>query len=433
MNKRDFFLAALRAGLANKRAWVISAFAITNEAPDKWKQNPYQFRIVRTPTAVFFVNDIGELIKIDDAIANEPLFGRQEKIDLVPGDLINVNTNITTTYGNCLANAVLLIWPFGNKIPFISGRFNTSTIEELVLPRFADDPTPGVSGDDPKLIYVNEYLKFQDAGIYLTNFMQLFTPAGTPKTMTFHPDRFKLKEKLLEENKDRLHDPAVVALIEAELVKLDKQWLKGDRGEDFYIKAKSYNIVRKKLGGMYGAEPGLEEKVEVDLIKRSLSEGWDLTKFESMNNAQRAGSFNRGAQTELGGEAVKALLRASSNINVIPGDCGTQLGMPMNVDGDNYKKLIGRSVVTHEGPVMVNAEDAKNYVGRYVLVRSPQFCHSPLTDRCEVCVGKNLAANPDGASVAISNVGSTFLAIFMSAAHSKGTSVAKMDVKSAFT
>jgi len=433
MNKRDYFLTALKAGLARKRAWVISAFSVTDESPDKWKSDPYQYRLVRTPKNIFFVNENKELELLEVEDASKPLYARNGGVELKTGDLANVFTDMITTYGNCLANAVLLIWPFGTKIPFITGRFSTGTVEDLIISRLTDDPTPGVSGSDPKAIYVNEYLKYVDGSGYLTNFMQLFTPAGTPKTMVFHPDRFKLKAKLLEENKDRLHDPAVVALIEAEMVKLDKEWLKGDRGADFYIKGKSFNIVRKKLGGMYGAEPGLEEKVEVDLITNSLSEGWDLSKFTSMNNAQRAGSFNRGAQTELGGEAVKALLRASSNINVIPGDCGAQIGMPTDISGDNYKKLIGRSVVTKDGPILVDSESASAFVGKRVLIRSPQFCHSPLTDRCEVCMGKNLADNPDGASIAISNVGSTFLGIFMSAAHSKGTSVAKMDVMSAFT
>jgi hypothetical protein len=432
MNKRDYFLAALKAGCGRKRGWVISVFAVTDEGAERWKNDPYQFRIVRTPKAIFFVNQNKELEPIDDVDPTKPLFVRNEAISLAINDMANVFDPIRTTYGNCLANDVLLCWPFGKKVPFITGRFSTGVIEDAILSKITDDVQPGVSGEDPNAIYINEYLKYVDGTVYLTNFTQLFTPAGTEKTMTFHPLRNELKKRLLEENKDRLHDPAVVALIEAELVKLDKEWLKGDRGEDFYIKGKSFNIVRKKLGGMYGAEPGLEEKVEVDLISNSLSEGWDLKKFASMNNAQRAGSFNRGAQTELGGEAVKALLRASSNINIVKGDCGTKLGKPIDVDGSNYKQLVGRSVQLKEGPILVDAESAKAYVGRRVMVRSPQFCHSPLTDRCEVCMGKNLADNPDGASVAISNVGSTFLAIFMSAAHSKGTTVAKMDLMSAF-
>lgn len=432
MNKRDLYLRALGDLTFLRRAWIFSAFAIINEAPDAWQKDPYNYRIVYTPVSAHYVDpDTRKLVQIEDAVPGQPIYAKGAAIDLKAGEVPNLFTDVTTTYGNVLFNYVSLVWPFGKKIPFQLGRVNASDIEELILPIFRDDPLPGEPRSQ-EFIYVSEYLKFSDSMSFLTNFTQLFVPGGTKKTLTAHPGMAELKKRLLEENKDRLHDPAVIAKIEAELIALDKEWLKGDPGENFLISKKSMNIVRKKMFGMYGAEPGLEEKVSVDLIANSLSEGWDVSKYATLNNILRAGSFNRGAQTELGGEAVKSLLRASSNINIVDQDCGSTLGAIVDVDGSNFKRLVGYSVVTPEGPLLVTRETAPSYVGKTVIRRSPQFCNLPHSDYCAICVGENLAQNPDGASVGIAEIGSLFLAIFMSAAHSKGTSVAKMDVETAF-
>lgn len=429
MKKRDFLLKALNSGVAKKRAWVVSAFALTREGPDDWRENPYEFRVVHTPINVFYVNDVRQLVLIEDAEPNKPLFdARLDRIQLKPGDLPNVDREIDTTVGNALLNTVTLGYWFKNKIPFMTGRFAPKDQESKILPILIDDPEDGTPPPDDKIV-ISEYLQFRDAVFYMTNFMQLFTPAATKKTMIEPPGIRELKYRLLEENKDRLDDPAVIAQIDAQLVQHIRDFLKGDRGADFLISGKSINIVAKKLYGMVGAEPGLEEKVTVDLVSRSLNEGWDPRKLPTMLNAARAGSFYRGKQTELGGVVVKEILRASQNINIVDTDCGTRVGDPMFITGSNYKKLINSSIVDKDGALAIDTEDqAKTFIGKRVMRRSPAYCKLDHTDRCAVCAGKDLAASPDAASVACAQVGSDFMLIFMSAAHSKGTSVQLLDI-----
>jgi hypothetical protein len=431
MNRHELFLAAMQALEFKRRAWVISAFALVRETPDAWKENPYPYRIVQTPTGHFYVSpdDTNKLVPIPGTKAGEPVLNLKEKVTIEKGTFINLDKTIETTYGNILANHILLIHPFGNKIPYMEGRFGADKIEAIILPRLKDDLEPGVAGNASD-IYVSEYLAFCNAAFFLVAFTQLCVPAATRKTMTCSPDIVALKESLIEKNKDRLHDPAVIASIDAELVKHDREWMKGDLGEGFLIKKKSFEVVRKKLYGMHGAEVGLNEGIDVDLIQNSLSQGWDINKFPAMNNSLRAGSFNRGHQTMLGGESVKWLLRASSNIAITVDDCKSRLGITKDITGENYEWINGFSIITPDGSKFIpDAEAAKTYIGKRVVVRSPMFCNLSKTDYCKCCVGARLKDNPTGGSAAVAAYGGVFLAIYMKMAHGKALTLAKMDFK----
>ena len=435
MNKLEFFLAAMAAGEYRRRAWVISAFSMIREAPDAWRKDPYPYRIVQTQAGHLYVNpsNTSELLPLeggfDGGIAP---FSFKDRVQLAPGSIPNLTKDVDTTYGNLLFNFVACIWPFHDKIAYLEGRISPSKMEDMILPRLKDTPPEGAERKQED-IYVDEYLKFTDAMFYLAGFTQLCVPAGTRKTMTPAPGIIELKERLLEENKDRLHDPAVIAKIQKELVAFDKAYIADDLGSGFLITNKAYEVVRSKLFGMHGAEMGLAEGVDVELIRNSLSQGWDIEKFPAMNNSLRAGSFNRGAQTMLGGESVKWLLRASSNISVTADDCGATLGNEVFVDASKLGWITGFHVVDPQGgsKQVVTPEDARSYLGQRITVRSPMFCRLPKTDYCKACVGQRLAENPTGLSAAISEYGSAFLSIYMAAAHGKALTTAKLDFKTA--
>lgn len=440
MNKLEFFLKAMVADEYRRRAWVITAFSLIKEDPEAWQKDSYPYRIVQTPTGFFFVDpdNANQLTQITDAVAGEPLYNVKERVT-VPGGLVpSLSAETETTYGRLLFNYTAVIYPFGTKMPYMNKQVAPREMEDLILPRLKDDPEEGdapiaqprtVTGRD---IYVSEYLKFCDAMFFLAGFTQICVPAATRKSMVRAPGIDALRDKLVAENADRLHDPAVIAKIDAELVAYDRTYLKGDASMGFLIGKKSFDIVRKKQFGMHGAETGLSEGIEVELIQRSLSEGWDIEKFPAMNNSLRAGSYNRGAQTMLGGESVKWLLRASSNISVTADDCGTRLGNKITVDGSNFTFLSGFHVIAGEGSVPVpDDEAAKKYIGKTVMVRSPMYCKLDKTDYCKCCVGARLAENPTGLSAAISEYGSAFLSIYMAAAHGKALQLAKLDFKTA--
>lgn len=431
MYKAEFFKLAMQNGAFKKRAWTISCFSVISEEMNAWKKNPYPYRVVQTPTAVFFVNpdDNYQLTKLDECKPNEPPFTFLHGLELHAGDFPNVKKTIITTYGNVFFNCCCIVHAFDDKLDFFEGRVSVSQVENAIVDRL-------VSNDitDPKFITVNEYLKFVNAVMFLTNFTQLCVWAATAKSMTPPPGLKQFKAELLEKFKGKLTDPAIIAQIDAELVKFDAEYLKGDPSENFLISKKSRQVVRKKLFLMAGAEAGLTDGVAVDLIQNSLVEGWEISKFAQMNNTLRAGSYNRGAQTELGGVSVKTLLRASSNITATIEDCGSIMGRKQFVQDDNFKRLVNLSIVTDTGPLLItSAEEAGKYLGKTVIVRSPMFCKLSKTDYCLTCVGKRLARNPMAISMAVSAYGSVFLNLFMKKMHGTTLSLAKYDYKSSIT
>ena len=417
----------MKAGLYKKLEWVVSAFSISQET-----DSVYAYKIKTDPTGHYYLdpNTLKDYIKLEDGIAGVPLFDAKETVDISGEDIVNLNESITTTYGNLLANYILLVYPFGPKIPYVNKKIDLGSIEKFILPIFKSNPPAGEQRD-PKFIYVDEYLALGNAVIYCCSFAQLFTWGLTEKII-IPPEWVKEeKAKLVEKYKDRLNEAAVVAMIDAELVKKYKEYIKDDPGANFLISKKSTDTVAKKKYLMVGGELGLsEDTVNVDLIENSLAEGWDLDKFPVMLNTLRAGSYNRGAQTVLGGVAVKGLLRASANLNVTADDCGSRLGMVADIAQDNLDRFIGLSVILKDGTkIMQKKEDVGAYLGKRILVRSPMYCKLDKTDYCKICLGERLANNPEGLSIAVSEYGSTFLSIFMKGAHSKALQLARMNWK----
>lgn len=434
MDKYAYFLAAMRAGEYRRRAWIYSAFALIQEAPDAWKADPYPYRIVQTPAGCFFVDpeNNNELTQLKGIEPGKPPFAVTEYINLKAGDVPNLKKDLKTRIGNVLFNYTTIVYALNSKLPFQEGRVNARNMEDLILEKLKDTPENEADRKDDE-IYVDEYLKYADAIFFLTCYSQICVPAGSPKSMTHAPGIREYRDKLLAEQPDRHNDPAFVAEVDAKLVAYDKEYLKDDRSKDFYIKGKSFDIVRKKRFGMHGAEVGIEEGVGVKLIPNSLSEGWDIKHFPAMNDSLRTGSYNRGAQTMLGGESVKWLLRASSNVSIREDDCNSPVGIERDVTEENYKSFIGFSFVTSKGSIVVDKDNISSFIGKKATVRSPMYCRTKENGYCKVCCGPKLADNPTGLSTAVSETGSAFLDMYMSAAHAKATKLAALDVDTAFT
>jgi hypothetical protein len=429
MLKSEYFLNAMKAEEFRRTAWVIAAFSLTSEDPAKWKTDNYPYRLVQLPTGFWFVDpeNRDNLIQIEGVKAGEPLFRFKEEIHLKAKSVPNLKKDITTTYGNLLVNYTSIIWPFGEKIEYIEGEIKARQIESMIAKRLRDTPKQGEKRSN-EFIYVDESLKFTNSMFFLAGFSQLCVPAGSRKLMTVSPDVIKLRDKLIKENEGHLNDPEVIAKIDAQLVQADKDWIKGDPAEHFLLYGKAYNIVRRRLFLQVGAEMGLDDKQTVAYIPRSLSEGLDPKHFPAMNNALRAGSFNRGAETQLGGESVKWLLRASSNMAVTKDDCGSKLGNEVTIDS-NKDNWIGFTVITNGGGVKLTEDNIGQYMGKTVSMRSPMYCKLSKTDFCKTCVGDRLASNPTALSAAVAQYGNDFLLIYLAAAHGRALLLAKMDYR----
>jgi hypothetical protein len=433
MDKRAYFLKAIKAKKYEDLNWIIGLFSITKVNSDK----PLQFyELNQTAVQMLFMdpenkNLENQLTVIDDAVPGQPLFKPRETLDLKAGDLPNLFEDVTTTYGNVIFNCCAIINAFGSKMPYINGSVSVDALESSIAKKLKDNPVDPLLRKDNEY-YVDELIKFSDGLVFLTGLTQVCVWGATEKVITPPPGLKEYKKKLLEEFAGRLSDPTVIAEIDKRLVAFDAEYLKGDPGGDnFLVGSKMRNVTRKKMFLMLGGEAGLDEKSGLDLIQNSLNEGWQIDKFPAMNNSLRAGSFNRGAETQLGGESVKWLLRASSNIKALDQDCGSTMGRLTLVDKSNDSKLIGfTALVNNQKVKFEESKDYEPYLGKKLLIRSPLYCLLEKTDYCFTCIGDSLAKNPTGLSLAISEYGSGMMGIFLAKMHGTQLAVATMDYKS---
>ncbi|WJJ54898.1 RNA polymerase beta subunit [Xanthomonas phage RTH11] len=426
MFKRDYFLLAMQSGLYLHKRWVLEAFAMTRPNPVPHEYTHGLTTIDDGRYAMMDKEQDDGINVIEDAMPGEPLFRPLEKLILRPGDLPNVRTTITTTYGNALVNQLILVYPFGDKIDFMSGLIKIPVIEKNIVARWDDNaPEEGVA-PELKPIRTLEYHKFNEAVGQLPGFAQLCVPSATVKTMTADPAMIKRRNELLALNKDKLHDPVVLAEILKELTQMDRQWMKGDPGERFYFKDKSYDVVRLKVFIMQGISTGFGEAGE--LIPTSLDEAWDISKLPAMVNQLRDGSYGRGAQTALGGVEVKFNNRIFQNSTVVFEDCGTERGIEVIITKDNARHYEGNYEIKKGVSRVLTEAYLADKIGQTMFVRSPAYCRTEGANFCKFCVGDKIAETPQALGTYAAAIGSTMMYIFMKLMHGKSLKTQVVDL-----
>lgn len=421
-----FFKRCLKEQMYKDRRWVIRCFSINRgDVVDD------HFVLNYTDNGVSFNTPDGVMMFSDyDFNPKDPIapFHLKDKLILESGDLPNVKEKTETTYGQAIVNAILLVYPFGDKLDYMAGEIKVGKLEDLIQKRFENYPAEG-KDRDPTKIYVDDYLRFQEAGQLLTAFTQISVPSASRKTMTHHPDMPKLRDKLIKQYEGRLHDPAVIAKIDQELVKLDSEWLKGDTSEGFYIKSKTKNIARKKMHGMFGGESAFGDSSNKTLIQRALYEGIDVDKMPELINAQREGSYDRGAETALGGEAVKRILQLMQNSKLTEDDCGSKLGITTIVNDANKSLMIGLNLIEGSKLTRITEDNIGSYLGKTVTYRTTFFCKTSRANFCKVCIGGRYENHPTALATAAAYPASIFMSLFMASMHGTALVTAKYDFK----
>lgn len=444
MDKKVYFLAAIKAGAYLRKEWILSVFSVIRLDNNSAAGELYPYRLLPPldPKNVAsgyyrFVNpdhptedNLAEVIS--GSVKDQPLFRFKEPIKLKAGDVPNLKKDIETTYGNVLFNMMVLVWPFGDKVEFQEGRVNGFKLDNHIASRLQDTPPAGAQRDN-KYLYVDEFLKYMEAMSSLAGLAPLCAPAASPKSMTVDPAIIKRRDELFEQYKDQLNDKAILSKIEKELVDMDRATFKGDPAEDFYIKDKTFNVARKRSFIDFGAESGFSDSGEAITIKKSLQEGWDIDNLPAMADTLRAGSYNRGAETALGGESVKYFYRVFQNTKVAEEDCGTLDGLYWTITEDNFKLFEGLYRQYGGKSVLLTLELLKPLVGSKILVRSPMMCKTEAPSFCAKCIGEAFSRAPTGLHIAASNVGSAFMLASMKAMHGKALQTKKYDFKQAIS
>ena len=379
-----------------------------------------------------YFNKEGYWERIEDYTGSERgLFQYKDRVALQKGDIANLDMDIETTVGRVLQNLIMLVYPFGDKISYINKRFMPRDIEDIIKDKLVDTPVGEIDRKKDS-IYVDEYIKYSDACLFLSQLCQICVPGVTEKAITAPPGGREylqgLMDRAVREGKS-LHDPATIADIGQEMERYDSIYLQGDRSLGFLInKKKDLGIVRKKMFLMYGFDKGFDETSDVDFIDRPLSEGIDYSRIDSYINGSRSGSFSRGAETQLAGVSVKEMLRASSNENIAIEDCHTDLGMRITLTEDNIDTYRGFYCFYQGREIKLDDDNRDMYLGKTVDMRSPAYCRCEGTSRCARCCGPHLSLHQTGISSAVADMGSVFLNTLMKAMHGKPLVTKELDM-----
>ena len=429
MKSYDYLKEAISNKVYRKKAWLLSAFAVTMEDKDEWTKDPYNYRIVRQMNNIFFVKD-RTLVQLDDIIPNEPLFLFDEEIELDPSWIVNLDKVVTTSIGNLLINQIAIVEPFGKKIPFIVGKVDIGYIEDIIASRLANKPDDNqVRSDD--YIYTDEYHNFVDAVSYLEGISHIVSVAATSGVVRTPLGFKEFKEQKLKEYGDTIKDPVTLAKFKDELKAYAANSLKDDPAFGTFLSGKRWNIAYQQSKLLFGETNGFDENKTQPVISKSLEEGWS-TKTEdivNMFNGARIGSYARGTDTQLGGTTSKTLLRASNMFTITSDDCGTTEGLKKRIFKHNLHRLDGAYIRENNTWVYVDdKQSSSKYIGKTVTIRSPQYCKASGFNVCKFCVDKQLGSNPNGIPIAATGISDVILTMFLKKIHGGVLATQVMDL-----
>lgn len=431
MTPQTFFIEACKAGRYKEKAWVYSVLGVTITLPTAVFKDYDVIR--RNGKATYWLN--GEEHDFEGTRAPlDPLLSPKDPVHLELGDIPNLTKPVDTIIGNLLVNWYCIVFPFGRKIPFLEGEITISRVEKLIAPRLTSDILDDaleviVEQQDPNKIYVHEYVRYISAALALAGFAEVSVPAATPYTAMTSPLVAKRRKELLAEFKDQLNDLSVIAKIEAELVKLDKEWIDQDPDKGFLIKAKSFKVARKKQFVMAGAEQSFRGDGTITLVDKPLSDGMDIRALPDSINTLRDGVYNRASNTALGGEAVKFFQRVLQNVKISMEDCGVDYGIPTLVTKDNLKIYYGMFFKTGKDWVELTDETFDSIAGKHFHRRTPGACQAPDTDFCAKCMGTRVSSAPLAMSAFGASLGDALLYVFMQAMHGTALETRKFDIR----
>ena len=447
MDKFQYFLYAITMGCAGRTHWVKSVFSPMDHEyydPGKHRLLPvdspqllldqaltYPCRLFRMKTGektdeVVFVhwNEQGEQVttSLGSVAPMDSLLHFKDKITIDETMIPTAKGEVETCYGNFLVNWLLFYLPFGIKIPFQTGKLDGGSCDKLVNAKFARSVPEKKEDRDPNLIYVDEYLIYQKNASYLDNWSTFATASMTILSLTPRPEVTKFIQDSL---KALGHPPTVteLATIEEQAAKMDKELFKGTEDENFLV-GKNYAVNRKKMYYIYGLEEGFGLST---IVEQPLSKGIKAEDLPDYANALRAASFNRGAQTALGGVGVKRANQIFQAIRIAGQDCGDKEGFAYVAIRESDLK--GTYVFMKDGVRIPTDEEIKGLLGKEIRIRSPMTCKQKTPHYCATCVGTEIAMLPNGVHNTVAAIMSREMLIFMKAMHGRSLSTNEYDLE----
>ncbi|QVW55164.1 hypothetical protein pEaSNUABM29_00120 [Erwinia phage pEa_SNUABM_29] len=423
MNKIEYLVAACQAEAWRRLVWRIAVFnvAIFNENGEP--PEPFDLNYI-DETAHYYVekDGVGSWEPIQGAKKGEELFFPEDQFELRPEMYPGLNGPIPTTVGRYVFNWIVIYYAFETRMPYLAESRDPMSYTEEMYDRCLDNDDDEPENDvaiRPEMVG-----RFVGGLHELAPLTRGIAPTGTIRSLTTHPDAYKVRDALLLKHKDELDNPAVIVKIEQALDELDKEWLSGDQSVEFYSSAKS-RMRRRKLMLMYGIQTAFKEGADFTLIPTSLMEV-DQTGMRNLVekfNDTREGSFMRGAETAKGGEQVRIIQMIFQNHKIVPGDCGTKLTHALVINQANYKRYVGMNAMVDGKPYQMTEEFLKKQMGKVVRIRRPILCQQGHVDCCAACANAHKAEEPRAIAADISSGFSNVMTTAMGAMHGRETVV----------
>lgn len=315
-------------------------------------------------------------IKLSDD-SSEPIYNMGDRFYITGGMIANYTSSerMLTDVGKFLCNYIFLADPFKGIIPYQNKLLKAESLDALV----AQAILSGKAGR-------KEYNRYMNNGFWFGQDGTITTQSLSPKSLGTDPAIAKRKKELLEQYRDKLHEPAVLAKIEKELVDMDKAYIKGDDSEAFWAASgsKAYSEQRKKMYIMFGSMPDFAKKSnKINLIESSMTEGYKPQDMAILANEIRRGAYDRGKGTADGGTESKFITRVFQSVKITEEDCGTKRCLTVPITENNYKMYIGR--FTADGKVYTE-DELKALIGKEIKIRSPMYCECK-DGYCYKCCG----------------------------------------------
>lgn len=428
MNKLDYLIAACKGGAWRRLVWRLSIFNVcqfpANEKPELWDLN----YIDGYPHYWMDSEDEREpgWLKIEGAEKDKELFYAEDRFTMMPDHYPGFEGKIETGVGRYVFNWIVIYYAFETRMPYLADAPTAMVYQSEIYKRCLDN-----EDDEPEndmAIRPSMVGKFIQGLSEIAPMTIAVAPTGTLRSLSVHPDTYKVRDALLLKHKDELDNPAVIVQIEKALDALDAEWLSGDQSIQFYASKKS-RMRRRKLFLMYGIETAFKEGADFTLIPTSLMEV-DKSGMEYLvdkYNSTREGSFMRGAETAKGGEQVRIIQMIFQNHRIVEGDCGTKLTQAVKITPANQFMYVGMNSVENGKLVPLSKDMLKGMLGKTIRIRRPILCQRGHVDCCAACASEDKAKEERAIAADIATGMSNIMLNAMGAMHGRETVVEEYD------
>lgn len=417
MNKVQYLIESCNHYAWARLTWRLSIFNMS-KFPENVK--PEKYDLTYNDGYAHYWD--GEWIKIEDAPQNAGLFTTSEVFSFKKEDYPGALKDETTTAGRWVYAWVVFWFSFQEKLGYPDPKMKVGDWEKLLYKMCTDFDDTEVE-DESKVVRPWQVGRFFQGHSELGPMCSYIAPTGTLRTLTTHPDWYKVRDALLVKHKDELDDINVVLKIQAVGDQMDDEWLKQDQSIKFF-NSKKARMRRRKLLVMHGIETAFQDPGSFTLVPKSLAEDLDVETLVAQFNATRMGSYGRGADTAKGGDAVRVVQMIYQNHTVSPGDCGTKATHDL-VLTEEHKFYIGLNIMENGKVTELTSELFKQKLGKIVKLRRPIICANGYIDCCSVCGTANKALEPRAIAADIAEGQSGIMLDSMAAMHGKDVEVAE--------